>query len=109
MTLYCISIYLDLTIMHSFLNLFHAAIVKKSLKYVDPKVELWIKKPLKDALREKKIVFGVILVRIFPTFSHIRSEYGDILRIKISSSGLKQQLLQSHHCIAKSEKMLAKC
>ena len=40
--------------MHSFLNLFHAAIVKKSLKYVDPKVELWIKKPLKDALREKK-------------------------------------------------------
>ena len=24
-------------------------------------------------------VFGVILVRIFPAFSHIRTEYGDII------------------------------
>ena len=26
-------------------------------------------------------VFGVILVRIFPSFSRIRTEYGEILRI----------------------------
>ena len=27
-------------------------------------------------------VFGVILVRIFPAFSRIRTEYGEILRIE---------------------------
>ena len=29
----------------------------------------------------KESVFGVILVRIFPAFSRIRTEYGEILRI----------------------------
>ena len=33
------------------------------------------------SLRKKMPVFGVILVRIFPAFSRIRTEYGEILRI----------------------------
>ena len=36
---------------------------------------------LTHSLRKKDFVFGVILVRIFPAFSRIRSEYGEILRI----------------------------
>lgn len=35
MALDCYTIYLDLTIIHLFVNLFHAAIVKKSLKCVE--------------------------------------------------------------------------
>ena len=30
------------------------------------------------ALRKKVSVFGVILLRIFPAFFHIRTEYGEI-------------------------------
>ena len=31
-------------------------------------------------LRKKVSVFRVLMVRIFPAFSHIRTEYGEILR-----------------------------
>ena len=33
----------------------------------------------------KVFVLGVILVRIFPSFSRIRTEYGEILRISLDS------------------------
>ena len=95
--------------MHSFLNLFHAAIVKKSLKYVDRKVELWIKKPLKDALRKKKSYLELFWSAFFPHFPAfgVNTEIYSVSRYLLHR--LKQQFLQSHHCIAKSEKMLAKC
>ena len=35
-------------------------------------------------------VFGVILVRIFPAFSRIRTEYGEILRIFLYSVQMRE-------------------
>ena len=38
----------------------------------------------------KESVFGVVLVRIFPAFSRIRTEYGEILRISPYSVRMRE-------------------
>ena len=39
---------------------------------------------------QKESAVGVILVHIFPAFSHIRSEYGEILRISPYSVRMRE-------------------
>ena len=55
-------------------------------------------------------VFGVILVRIFPAFSRIRTEYGEILRISPYSVRMRENADQNnseYEQFSRSDSLLA--